>query len=228
MNPPDKKIILAPSLLACDFSNIGNQLDSLTEAGVEYLHLDVMDGIFVPNISFGQPLIKSLRKKSKLVFDVHLMIVQPERYIDDFTASGADIITIHAEATDKCRETLLYIRSKGVKSAVSVKPRTPVSDIYNLLDCCDMVLIMSVEPGFGGQKFMPEMLEKVRLVKEQINLRGLDVDIEIDGGIDATNCASCVEAGVNVLVTGSSVFGKTDIAAAAKEIIHTAEGNKFQ
>jgi ribulose-phosphate 3-epimerase len=225
MSEPDKKIILAPSLLSCDFSNISQQLKLLCDNGIEYLHLDVMDGIFVPNISFGQPLIKSLRKKSNMVFDVHLMIVNPERYIDDFIASGADIITIHTEATDKCKETLDYIRSKGVKSAVSVKPKTPVSDVFGMIESCDMVLIMSVEPGFGGQRFMPDMLDKVRQLKEQIALRGLDTAIEIDGGIDSSNCKQCVEAGVNILVAGSSVFGKPDIAEAAREIIISAKGN---
>ncbi len=225
MSNPQKKIILAPSLLSCDFSDIGRQLSLIKEAGAQYLHLDVMDGLFVPNISFGQPLIKSLRKNCDLVFDVHLMIVQPERYIDDFAAAGADIITIHAEATEKCRETLAYIRTKGIKSAVSVKPKTPVSEIFGLLDDCDMVLIMSVEPGFGGQKFMPDMLGKATELKEEITRRGLNVDIEMDGGIDASNARRCVEAGVNILVAGSSVFGKPDISAAVKSILNAAEVN---
>lgn len=226
MSNPQKKIILAPSLLSCDFSAIGKQLSIIKEAGAKYLHLDVMDGIFVPNISFGQPLIKSLRKSCDLIFDVHLMIVQPERYIDDFAAAGADIITIHAEATEKCRETLAYIRSKGIKSAVSVKPKTPVSEIFGLLDLCDMVLIMSVEPGFGGQKFMPDMLSKAVELKEEITRRKLDIDIEMDGGIDASNARRCVDAGVNILVAGSSVFGKPDISEAVKSILSAAEANE--
>jgi len=225
MAKPSKKIILAPSLLACDFSDIKSQLKQAVDGGAEYLHLDVMDGVFVPNISFGQPLIKSLRKSCDMVFDVHLMITKPERYIDDFIDAGADIITIHSEATENCKSTLDYIKSKGVKSAVSVKPKTPISSIYNLLDCCDMVLIMSVEPGFGGQKFMPEMLEKVVELKKESALRRLDLDIEIDGGIDASNALSCVEAGVNILVAGSSIFGKPDITAATKEILEKATGN---
>lgn len=224
MSTHEKKIILAPSLLACDFCNIGEQLNILHQNEVEYLHLDVMDGIFVPNISFGQPLIKSLRKKSKMVFDVHLMIAKPERYIDDFVAAGADIITIHSEATDDCKSVLNYIKSKGVKSAISVKPKTPISKIFNLLESCDMVLVMSVEPGFGGQKFMPDMLEKVKQLKKEIDSRGLDMDIEIDGGIDTTNAALCVDAGVNILVAGSSVFGKADIAAATKDILKASKG----
>ncbi|PKM61297.1 MAG: ribulose-phosphate 3-epimerase [Firmicutes bacterium HGW-Firmicutes-21] len=224
MSNPQKKIILAPSLLACDFSNIRSQLSVLHEAGAEYLHLDIMDGIFVPNISFGQPLVKSLRNSCDMIFDVHLMITKPERYIDDFITAGADIITIHAEATDKCLSVLKYIRSKGIKSAVSVKPKTPITEIYSLLDYCDMVLIMSVEPGFGGQSFMPEMLEKVKELKKQIDNRNLDIDIEIDGGIDITNAALCVSAGVNVLVAGSSIFGKPDIAVAARDILESAKG----
>ena len=225
MSQRQKKIILAPSLLACDFSDIKTQLSVLRVAGAEYLHLDVMDGIFVPNISFGQPLIKSLRRSCDMVFDVHLMITKPERYIDDFIAAGADIITIHSEATENCCKVLKYIRSKGVKSAVSIKPKTPITDIYDLLEYCDMVLIMSVEPGFGGQSFMPDMLEKARELKREAESRNLEIDIEIDGGIDASNAALCVEAGVNILVAGSSVFGKEDIGAAAREIIRAAKGN---
>ncbi|OGO88517.1 MAG: ribulose-phosphate 3-epimerase [Clostridiales bacterium GWF2_36_10] len=227
MSVQNKKIILAPSLLACDFFNIGKQLDLLYEAGIDYLHLDVMDGVFVPNISFGQPLIKSIRSKSKMIFDVHLMITEPERYIDDFIAAGADFITIHSEATEECKSVLEHIRSKGVKSAISVKPKTPVSDVFGLLDYCDMVLIMSVEPGFGGQKFMFEMLDKVKQLKGEIDRLGLDIDIEIDGGIDSTNAALCVNAGVNILVAGSSVFGKTDVVAASYEILSSARG-KFE
>jgi ribulose-phosphate 3-epimerase len=223
MSKPQKKIILAPSLLACDFLNIEKQLEALQEAGAEYLHLDVMDGIFVPNISFGQPLVKSLRLGCGMIFDVHLMITEPERYIDDFISAGADIITIHAEATKDCRAVLDYIRSKGIKSAISVKPGTPVSEVFGLLESCDMVLVMSVEPGFGGQSFMPEALEKVRELKSFIGSKELDIDIEIDGGIDSTNAALCIEAGVNILVAGSSVFGNEDIAAAARDILESAK-----
>lgn len=225
MSRPIKKIMLAPSLLACDFANIGNQLEILSKAAVKYLHLDVMDGIFVPNISFGQPIVKSLRKNCSLIFDVHLMITKPERYIDDFIAAGADIITIHYESTADCKSVLNYIRSKGIKSAISIKPATPVTEIFELLGSCDMVLIMSVEPGFGGQRFMPSMLEKVKLLKEQIDTLALDIDIEIDGGIDATNAASCVDAGANILVAGSSIFGKPDIASAIEEIMKATRGN---
>ncbi|MDD4421914.1 MAG: ribulose-phosphate 3-epimerase, partial [Eubacteriales bacterium] len=195
--------------------------------GLEYLHLDVMDGVFVPNITFGQPVIKSLRKKCDMIFDVHLMITKPERYIDDFFKAGADIITVHYEATDNCRAVLENIRCKGIKSAVSIKPATPVSEIFGLLDCCDMVLIMSVEPGFGGQKFMPDMLDKVRLLKKQIAEMKLDTVIEIDGGIDMTNAAACINAGVDILVAGSSVFGKPDITAAAEGIIRAAKGKSI-
>ncbi len=223
MQSNKREIILAPSLLACDFSDIGRQLKIIENAGAKYLHLDVMDGIFVPNISFGQPLIKSLRKSCDLVFDTHLMITKPERYIDDFISVGADIITIHAEATPACEQTLKDIQAKGIKSGVSVKPKTPIEDIYPLLPYCDMVLIMSVEPGFGGQSFMPDMLEKARILKDYIDSNNFDIDIEMDGGIDASNTPLCVAAGVNVLVAGSSVFGKEDIDKAVKDILKAAK-----
>ena len=218
----NKKFILAPSLLACDFSRIGEQLKILEDCGVEYIHLDVMDGMFVPNISFGQPLIKSIRKKSSLIFDTHLMIKDPLRYIDTFVEAGADIITVHVESADNIKETLEYIRKKGVKASVSIKPKTSPEEIRDLLPLCDMVLCMTVEPGFGGQKLIHETLDNIRAVKKMRKEAGLDFLIEADGGIGSENVGLVLEAGAEVIVAGSSVMGKPDIAEAV-DLIRNSE-----
>ena len=218
----NKKLILSPSALSCDFSHLGEDIGRAEQAGVEYLHLDVMDGVFVPNISFGPCVISSIRPCSGLVFDVHLMITDPIRYISQFVKSGADIITVHVEATDDPAAALSAIREAGVKTCISIKPATPVEAIRPYLHMLDMVLVMSVEPGFGGQKFMPDTLEHVR---ELVRLReelSLDYDIEIDGGINRDNIRSAVEAGVNVVVAGSAIFGKDDIGAAVRELREAA------
>ena len=204
--------ILAPSLLAADFSRVGEQLKILEQENISWLHLDVMDGVFVPNISFGQPLISSLRKKSKLFFDVHMMVEDPIRYVSDFAACGADMITFHFEAARKPDKVIDMIKKLGVRASMSVKPATPVEVLKPYIDKLDMILVMSVEPGFGGQKFMPAALDKLRGAREMIEASGRDIRLEVDGGVTAENISSIAGAGADVLVAGSSVFSG-DIAA---------------
>ncbi len=217
-----KKIILSPSALSCDFANAGVQIQQAKDGGAEYLHLDVMDGIFVPNISFGQPVVKSLRKCTDLVFDVHLMITEPIRYIEDFAKAGADIITVHVEACEDVVATLNKIKECGKKVGLSIKPKTPVGDIIKYLPMCDLVLVMTVEPGFGGQKFMADMMPKVKELREYAENNGLNYDISIDGGVGCDNAKLCVENGANVLVAGSSVLAKENIRDAAVNLLAAA------
>lgn len=217
-------VILAPSLLAADFSKVGEQLSEIRAGGAEYIHLDVMDGLFVPNISFGTPVIKSLRKCTDLFFDVHLMIDRPERYINDYVGAGAQLITFHYEATEDPKAVLQQIRDAGVLAAISVKPGTPVEVLEDLLPLCDMVLVMTVEPGFGGQKFMADMLPKVTWLANKREELGLCYRIQVDGGVGASNAPDCVKAGADVLVAGSSVMGKDDLKAAAEELLAAARG----
>ena len=198
--------ILSPSILAADFANLGKQLKEIEQAGASYVHIDVMDGLFVPSISFGMPLIRSIRKVSGLTFDVHLMIEEPVRYVRDFRDCGADIITVHYEACKDIAATLKEIRDTGARAALSIKPGTSVDVVKELLPLCDMVLLMSVEPGFGGQKFMEVSYERAEMLHRMILDSGYPVDLQIDGGITLDNVSSVLDAGVNVIVAGSAVF----------------------
>lgn len=211
-------IKISPSILACDFSKLGEEIESIRLGGAEMAHLDVMDGMFVTNISFGLPVIESIRKSTSMFLDVHLMITQPERYISRFIDAGADLVTFHIEATDCPEECLEIIRSRGKKAAISVKPNTPVEDIYPYLDRCDMILVMTVEPGYGGQALIPECLEKVKKLKAEIDKRGLDIDIQVDGGINEKNANEAKSAGANVLVAGSAVFKYEDRKSAIDKL----------
>ena len=203
-------IKISPSVLAADLSNLSGDVIDIESAGADMVHLDVMDGIFVPNITFGMPVIKALRDKSNLIFDVHLMIDKPERYAMRFIDAGADILTFHLEACEKPQELLEEIREQGVMAGISIKPATPDEDIYPLLDQCDMVLVMTVEPGYGGQKLIPETIEKVRKLKAEVEKRGIDLEIAVDGGVNESNASELINAGAGILVAGSSVFGASD------------------
>lgn len=207
-------IKISPSVLASDLSNLATEVQEIEKAGAEMAHLDVMDGVFVPNMSFGMPVIECLRNKSNIIFDVHLMIVNPEKYAKRFIDAGADIVTFHLEASEDPKALLKEIRDAGAKAAISIKPKTPASAVFDLLELCDMVLVMTVEPGYGGQKFMADMLPKIKELRAEIERRGLDVDIQVDGGINPETAKMTVEAGANVLVAGSSVFKAQDRKAA--------------
>lgn len=199
-------IKLAPSILAADCADLGNEIRKVEAAGAPYLHIDVMDGHFVPALSFGMCMVTSLRKVSDIIFDVHLMITEPERYIEDFAKCGADIITFHVEACDCIDETIDKIHALGLKAGISIKPKTPVETVEPYLDKVDMVLVMSVEPGFGGQKYIDECTQKIVQVRRMIDERKLDVDLEVDGGVGKGNVKMVVDAGANVIVAGSAVF----------------------
>ena len=207
---------LAPSILSADFSRLGEDLSLAERNGITMLHIDVMDGMFVPSISLGFPVIESIRKKINMVFDVHLMIKEPERYVERFAESGADMITVHAEACLHLHRTIGQIRQLGVKCGVALNPATPLSVLDYVLEDVDMVLLMTVNPGFGGQSFIPAMYEKIKTLRKQITEKGLNTDIEVDGGIKASNAERALRAGANVLVAVSAVF-EGDIEKNIKE-----------
>ena len=209
---------ISPSVLAADFTRLGEELADIERAGADMVHLDVMDGVFVTNISFGLPVIESIRKSTSMFLDVHLMITKPERYIERFIDAGADLVTFHIEATDCPDKCIEMIKSKGKLAAISVKPNTPVEDVYPYLDRCDMILVMTVEPGYGGQALIPECLEKVKKLKAEIDKRGLDIDIQVDGGINEKNASDAKAAGANVLVAGSAVFKYEDRKSAIDKL----------
>jgi len=208
--------MLAPSILSADFANLQRDVELVLNAGADWLHVDVMDGHFVPNISIGVPVVKSLRKAITGFLDVHLMISQPEKYLDAFAKAGADLLNVHVEAEGDMAAMLKHIRKLGCKSALTIKPNTPAESVFPLLPLCDMILVMSVEPGFGGQKFMPSALPKLQALKAEIARQGVDCLLEIDGGINLDNAKEAADAGADILVVGSAVFGAADVAETVK------------
>ena len=205
-----KKIQISPSILSADFSQLGNEIIRLEEGGADMIHVDVMDGHFVPNLTIGPPVIKALRKKCSINFDVHLMISPVHKYIEAYANAGADIITIHPEATDNLEASILKIKELNKKVGLSLNPESKIDLIQDFLDKIDLVLIMSVNPGFGGQKFMPEVLEKIKELKRIQTKKNIDFDIEIDGGINFDNCKAAIDAGANILVSGTTIFKSND------------------
>lgn len=214
---------IAPSILSADFSNLGEDIKQLEVHGADWVHIDVMDGLFVPNISFGAPIMKSIRPLTKLPFDVHLMIQEPSRYIEDFVKAGADIITIHAEADKHLDRTVNYIKSFGVKAGIALNPATPIVNIKHVIGQLDMVLIMSVNPGFGGQKYINYSSSKIQELRQLASLSNKDLLIQVDGGIDTSNIREVVQSGVDVVVAGSSVFKNRSIKVNISDLRRAAE-----
>lgn len=221
-------IYVSPSILAADFSQLTNEILRVQRAGANMLHLDVMDGHFVPNLSFGPDLIASIRRRTSLLFDVHLMIEDPQKYIQSFLKAGADSITIHVESCNDPAAVLSYLEDCHCRAGIAISPDTPIEKVFPYLDKVSMVLVMTVRPGFGGQKFMPESLDRIKAVRNEINRRGLKVDIEVDGGIGLDNIGLVTAAGANVIVAGSSIFKAKKAAQVVKSMREIAEENPFK
>ena len=211
-------IKIAPSILSADFSRLGDEIIKIEQAGADWIHIDIMDGHFVPNLTFGPPVVASIRKMSKLPFDVHLMVTNPQDLIEPFAAAGADIITVHAETAPHLHRLLQTIKAQGKKAGVSVNPSTPLTAVEEVLADVDMVLLMSVNPGFGGQQFIPSTIHKISRLKDMLATRKLSVDIQVDGGINTVTAPQAIAAGANILVAGSSVYGAADTSQAIKSI----------
>ena len=211
-------IKISPSILSADFANLERDIHRISDA--DYVHVDVMDGVFVPNISIGIPVLKSIRKVTDMFLDVHLMITKPVRYVEEFCDAGADLVTVHVESDfpENIQAAIDKIHAKGKKAGVVLKPNTRAEAVLPFLDKCDIVLVMTVEPGFGGQKFMADMMPKVSAIRRYIDERNLDCELEVDGGVDAVTCKTCIEAGANVLVAGSAVYKAADIPTKIKEL----------
>lgn len=210
----NSRVLVAPSILSADFARLGEEVSLVESAGADWIHVDVMDGRFVPNITIGPPVVKALRRVTKLPLDVHLMIVEPERYVEAFAEAGADTITVHVEASTHLHRTLCHIRSLGKRAGVTLNPSTPEEALRYVLPVVDQILVMSVNPGFGGQSFIPEALTKIAAIRRMIDERNLPIDLEVDGGISPSTAPEVIAAGARVLVAGSAVFGEKDYAAA--------------